>query len=234
MPRSLKVLFIVGALVVALVPVAAVAGHQFTDVPNNHTFHSDISWLADNGITKGCNPPANTMYCPDGPVTRGQMAAFMHRFYNSLIPNVAFTWVSGSALSGDGVSVDARFNVSRNGYLLVWASADVANTTESDFLWCGINLGDSIDNAKLDSWRPIDLTTDVADTCATQTALFVTPGTQILRLVIDKALATTETGVNGASIMAVLFPDDGTSWPFAREALSVPAPEASDEPKNTD
>jgi len=51
----------------------------FVDVPAGHLFHGDIEWLAAEGITKGCNPPANDRYCPDDPVTRGQMAAFLAR-----------------------------------------------------------------------------------------------------------------------------------------------------------
>jgi hypothetical protein len=42
-------------------------------------FAADIAWLADAGITKGCNPPDNDQYCPDHHVTRGQMAAFLVR-----------------------------------------------------------------------------------------------------------------------------------------------------------
>jgi hypothetical protein len=42
-------------------------------------FEADIEWLADEGITKGCNPPANDMFCPGDAVTRGQMAAFLVR-----------------------------------------------------------------------------------------------------------------------------------------------------------
>jgi hypothetical protein len=71
------------SLVVAVTLIgtaAAVAAHDFTDVPTANVFHNDISWLADYGITKGCNPPANDRFCPDDPVTRAQMAAFMHRF----------------------------------------------------------------------------------------------------------------------------------------------------------
>ena len=50
-------------------------------MPDSNTFHNDIAWLADAGVTKGCNPPyTNTQYCPDDEVTRGQMAAFMKRF----------------------------------------------------------------------------------------------------------------------------------------------------------
>jgi len=44
-----------------------------------HTFEADISRLAAAGITLGCNPPANDRFCPDDPVTRGQMSAFMVR-----------------------------------------------------------------------------------------------------------------------------------------------------------
>jgi hypothetical protein len=35
--------------------------------------------MAQAGITQGCNPPANTRFCPDNPVTRGQMAGFLRR-----------------------------------------------------------------------------------------------------------------------------------------------------------
>lgn len=42
-------------------------------------FEADIEWLAAQGITKGCNPPANTMYCPRDPVSREAMAAFLGR-----------------------------------------------------------------------------------------------------------------------------------------------------------
>ncbi len=52
---------------------------DFTDVGDTNVFASDICWLADQGITRGCNPPANTEFCPKDPVTRGQMAAFLVR-----------------------------------------------------------------------------------------------------------------------------------------------------------
>ncbi|MDP3983898.1 MAG: S8 family serine peptidase [Acidimicrobiia bacterium] len=56
----------------------------FTD-DNNSIFENDVNRLAAAGITKGCNPPANTRYCPNGPVSRGQMAAFLHRAYQELL-----------------------------------------------------------------------------------------------------------------------------------------------------
>jgi hypothetical protein len=50
----------------------------FIDI-NASAFVDDIVWLAGEEITKGCNPPSNTRYCPSGTVTRGEMAAFLVR-----------------------------------------------------------------------------------------------------------------------------------------------------------
>lgn len=51
---------------------------SFTDTVNS-VFADDIAWLASRGITNGCNPPADTRFCPDDRITRGQMAAFLDR-----------------------------------------------------------------------------------------------------------------------------------------------------------
>ncbi len=51
----------------------------FADVSSSHTFASEIAWLAEEGITRGCNPPSNSRFCPDSYVDRGQMAAFLVR-----------------------------------------------------------------------------------------------------------------------------------------------------------
>ena len=53
----------------------------FSDI-GGHTHAADIEWLAGEGITKGCNPPDNTLFCPDDSVTRGQMAAFLGRAFD--------------------------------------------------------------------------------------------------------------------------------------------------------
>jgi hypothetical protein len=75
-----------GALFLAAVSTAALAyDKQFEDVPAGSTFASDIGWLDRFGITKGCNPPDNTRFCPKDPVTREQMAAFMHRLSDNIV-----------------------------------------------------------------------------------------------------------------------------------------------------
>ncbi len=78
MHRNVRIVIVSVALVLG-VPLVAVAGHTFSDVPESHVFHEDIDWLEAAGVTKGCNPPSNTRYCPDDEVTRGQMAAFLRR-----------------------------------------------------------------------------------------------------------------------------------------------------------
>ena len=65
----------------------------FTD-DNDSVFEADINRLAAAGITSGCNPPDFDRFCPDGQVTRGQMAAFLVRAYD-------LTAGSGSDVFGD-------------------------------------------------------------------------------------------------------------------------------------
>lgn len=64
------------------------AGDHFTD-DQGSIFEDDINAIAEAGITKGCNPPANTRFCPNDPVTRGAMAAFLRRALE--LPKVIFT-----------------------------------------------------------------------------------------------------------------------------------------------
>jgi hypothetical protein len=50
------------------------ASASFNDVPTNHPFFQFIEALRASGITGGCGA---SNYCPDNPVTRGQMAVFL-------------------------------------------------------------------------------------------------------------------------------------------------------------
>jgi hypothetical protein len=52
----------------------APAGASFGDVPTHHAFFQFVEALADSGITVGCG---SGNYCPDAPLTRGQMAVFL-------------------------------------------------------------------------------------------------------------------------------------------------------------
>ncbi len=74
----------IGAVaLVAVVAGIAVAfglppGGTFVDDDGN-LHEGNIEAIAADGVTSGCNPPANDRYCPATTVTRGQMAAFLVR-----------------------------------------------------------------------------------------------------------------------------------------------------------
>ena len=53
---------------------------KFKDIQNN-IFKNDIGWLSSKGITTGYTP---TSFKPDAAITRGEMAAFIYRFYNKV------------------------------------------------------------------------------------------------------------------------------------------------------
>jgi hypothetical protein len=53
-------------------------GNLFVD-DDGSMFERDIDRLATAGVTMGCEAAPNAEFCPDGFVTRDQMAAFLHR-----------------------------------------------------------------------------------------------------------------------------------------------------------
>jgi len=88
---KLGLLGLVCALFLSIMPIAgaqvaddsddSIQQQAFTDTAGS-VFRGAIDELAARGITLGCNPPANTRFCPDNPVTRGQMAIFIVRAYD--------------------------------------------------------------------------------------------------------------------------------------------------------
>jgi hypothetical protein len=70
--------WLVVALVAAIaaIPTAAVATHLFTDVSDTDVHARGIEFVADSGITAGCDAGR---FCPSESVTRSQLATFLHR-----------------------------------------------------------------------------------------------------------------------------------------------------------
>lgn len=66
----------IAVVMMMLFPVAAWASHQFSDVPDSHTFHDEISAVADAGIAEGYE---DGTYRPARDVTRQAAAAFFAR-----------------------------------------------------------------------------------------------------------------------------------------------------------
>ncbi len=101
-PRMLGMWVAVALVVAVLAPVAvSAAGGTFTD-DDTSIFEADIEWLANAGVTLGCNPPTNDNFCPDSPVTRGQMAAFMHRLAVNQVVDAAHA-ADADLLNGSGL-----------------------------------------------------------------------------------------------------------------------------------
>ena len=74
-----------GTITVAGQTFTVYQGIDFADVPLNSPFYDDIGTLAARGITLGCG---NGNYCPNDPVTREQMAAFIMRALGEFDPPV--------------------------------------------------------------------------------------------------------------------------------------------------
>jgi D-alanyl-D-alanine carboxypeptidase/FG-GAP-like repeat len=75
MTRAEFATFIVRAL-----SLPATDTDYFTD-DNGHVLEGAINRLAEAGITKGCNPPANDRFCPQSLLTRAETATFMTRAF---------------------------------------------------------------------------------------------------------------------------------------------------------
>ncbi len=100
--RSL-VIGLVVALSLLLFSLGAFAFHDFSDVDSAAFYHDDVHWLKEMGITLGCG---GTLFCPNDPVTRGQMAAFLHRASRVREqPGFALTTVDSAGSVGTYTSV---------------------------------------------------------------------------------------------------------------------------------
>ena len=70
----------------------------FTDVDGAPPFCPAVDWLRNRAITLGCT--STTLFCPQNPVTRLQMAAFMNRLGNALTPAIVYQHATGATLAG--------------------------------------------------------------------------------------------------------------------------------------
>jgi hypothetical protein len=75
--QSVRVLY---RLQVSPAPATA----TFTDVPTTHPFFRFIEALAASGVTAGCG---GGNYCPNAPITRGEMAVFLSAALGLHFPN---------------------------------------------------------------------------------------------------------------------------------------------------
>src|SRR5215213_4560794 len=136
--RSAKLLLV---FVVALAVAApfAWATDRFVDVPAASPHHNDINTIAAAGITAGCNPPMNSLYCPGDFVRRDQMASFLTRglpriaVSTTVLPG-GFTLTRGAAdfthVAEVTINVPGTGNATQ--YVKVDAAIAVFNATECE------------------------------------------------------------------------------------------------------
>lgn len=103
------------AFLVRALGLTAESGIRFQDVPRGSVFERDIDRLATAGITRGCNPPANDLFCPSEQVTREQMAAFLVRGWNlpEASPAIGFTDVPSSDVFASDINRLATAGITR-------------------------------------------------------------------------------------------------------------------------
>lgn len=82
-------------LLVAALPAKAQQCAGFDDITQFNGFCTNVQWMKNRGVTLGCT---TTSFCPDNPVIRLQMAAFMNRVGNVLTPRVESVEASGGAV----------------------------------------------------------------------------------------------------------------------------------------
>jgi hypothetical protein len=194
--RKMMITAVVAGVLGAMlaVPVAVYASHSFNDVPDTNTFHADIAWLAEAGVTKGCNPPANTEFCPDDDVSRGQMAAFMRRFAQyldaedgtpaqadnadtldgldavDLVP-IAVRKFSDNAPDGGDYTLATEITIPSTGVLVLSGTVNAGNITASDNYSCELRvLGITVPGSEMSSSVNGDADVNESENCTTSGA----------------------------------------------------------------
>jgi hypothetical protein len=124
--RRVSLTTVIALVLTTAVSTAVIAAHRFNDVPNSNQFHGSISWMADNGVTQGCDPD-NNLFCPSDNVTRQQMAAFMRRFAQTFgtvgdqvvdtSDNISINSSSGIAVASVQVAPKSQANVVLNAHV---------------------------------------------------------------------------------------------------------------------
>lgn len=117
-------------------PALAQPCSGFTDVDVGSPFCPNVDWLKNRSITLGCT--STTLYCPNDPVTRLAMAAFLNRLGNALTPVTVRVEESGGAvdLSTSPVVCETA-NQPITGFprsFMVWATITAKGAPDGDVL----------------------------------------------------------------------------------------------------
>jgi hypothetical protein len=166
----------------ALTPLGSNAlepGGTFGD-DDGSVHEASIEAIADVGITLGCNPPVNDLYCPDRAVTREQMATFLTRALDLPAGSAVFTDTAGSvheanisALAAAGITQGCNPPVND----MFCPDKSVTRAQMATFLTRALNLDASprIVVSHGEDLAGVELGTAEAETMAELTSLFGPP-----------------------------------------------------------
>jgi hypothetical protein len=194
---SRRFLIAVGAaLVLVSASSGAWASHQFSDVPDDHPFHDEISLLADAGISTGF-PDGG--FHPTDPITRQSEAALLGRSLGRVASVHDGTWLDSAS-----TSTVAQVNFSSpapalggTGSLLVTASIQI-KVQAPGACPCSVALGVSRNGSTFLSPWQIDLLPTSATQTVTRTGVLPLPSG------LDTTVAVTATRTQGTSSISVV------------------------------
>jgi len=195
--KSTRVLLVLVAFALLIVPIVAFAADGFDDVDSGNVFVADIQWMKDSGITKGCNPPANTNFCPGDGVTRQQMAAFMRRLAVNKVVDAATAVNADNANTLDGEHASSFLDKS------------VYDTNDD-----GVVDSAEVKIRYTDQSFSVDLGVSLADRVQCVTGAMTFDGSTTV--VASGSLSLKPIGVSSSTVNASVYysTDGGTSWTF--------------------
>jgi len=228
--KSKRILLVLAAFALLIVPVVAFAAAGFGDVDSDNVFVADIQWMKDNDITRGCNPPANTNFCPGNVVTRQQMSAFMHRLAVNKVVDAATAVNADNADTLDGEHASA----------FLGANAKAANSDNLDgkdsteFLTKSVydtNDDSVVDSAEVkirysDQSGAVDIADSTADRVVCVASAMTFAGTTTV--VASGSLSLQPIGTSANPIYGYVFysANGGTTWSFLNGMGSQASPSA--------
>ena len=142
-------------------------GGRFGDVPSDVWWASHVERLAELGVTLGCGD--GSRFCPDDPVTRGQMATFLVRAFK----------LDAAALAGFG---DVRGHAHEDSIGILAAERITAGCSTDPLMYCPNR---SVTRGQMATFlaRALDLISrPEPDAAVSQRLLFVTGRANELRL----------------------------------------------------
>jgi len=109
-------------LLVALLPLSLLAANPFGDLNAGSPHNGNIDLIYNAGITRGCDPDA--AYCPNGLVTREEMASFLAR-------------TAGLGANPPVVNAKTAQSITKGAARVVWQSfTGTANTSNPSAVSC--------------------------------------------------------------------------------------------------